>query len=266
MSTVERYSRQLLLPEFGIDGQQTLMGSKVLVVGAGGLGSPNVLYLAGAGVGRIDIIDGDTVDISNLHRQPAHTTADVGKDKAISAAEKARAINPLIDVRVKVEWFNADVAREIVKDYDIIVDAVDNFPVKYLINDACVLARKPFVHAGVVGWKGQIFTHGVGDPCLRCLVSEPTPRELAPTCSRAGILGAMAGVMGSLQALEVIKYLACSNVANLSGRLLQIDGRKMRMKTVPFDRRHDCDVCGTHPTITEVNDVEMPVCDIGGKQ
>ena len=150
MNNIERYSRQLLLSEVGVNGQLQLSAAKVLIIGAGGLGSPNILYLAGCGIGTIDIIDGDIVDISNLHRQPAHNTNDIGLYKANSAAEKARLINPNITVNVRTEWFNADVAREIVDDYDIIVDAVDIFPVKYLINDACFIKKKPFVHAGVV--------------------------------------------------------------------------------------------------------------------
>lgn len=264
-SFIERYSRQLLLPEVGAEGQRSLNAAKILVVGAGGLGSPNILYLAGAGVGYIDIIDGDTVDISNIHRQPVHTSKDIGRSKAVSAAHMAREINPDIEVNALNEWFNADKAREIIDDYDIIVDAVDNFPVKYLINDACVIKKKPFVHAGVVGWKGQMFTHIPTGPCLRCVVPEPSPREVAPTCSRAGILGPMAGIVGCYQALEVIKYLIGDAVHCSTDRLMRFNGKLNAVTAVPIVRRNNCAVCGSDSSITEIEDVEMPICDIGAK-
>jgi molybdopterin/thiamine biosynthesis adenylyltransferase len=246
----------------GVKGQLALAAAKVLVIGAGGLGSPNIMYLAGAGVGTLGIVDGDVVDISNLHRQIAHDDTSVGQSKAWSASTTARDINSNIKVVTHDEWFTADNAAELISQYDFVIDAVDNFAIKYLINDACVIEKKPFCHAGVVGWKGQVFVHDIGGVCLRCIVPEPTPRELAPTCSRSGILGPMAGIIACMQATEVLKYLI--GVSTLTHKMVMFDGKKMKMNTLTIEKRMDCQVCGQDPTITDIQTVEMPVCDLKG--
>jgi molybdopterin/thiamine biosynthesis adenylyltransferase len=274
MSNIDRYSRQLLLPEFGMQGQKALESTRVLVIGAGGLGSPNIMYLAGAGVGEIGIVDGDVVDISNLHRQVIHRTEDIGRSKAESAADKAKSINPNVKVTVYHDWFNAAMAKDLIDSYDIIVDAVDSFQIKYLINDACVLLKKPFVHAGVVGWHGQLLSYIPQKshklPCLRCVVAEPSPKEVAPTCSRAGILGPMAGIVATIQSLEVIKTImtmdkTSSFKSNSLSKLIMINGLTMNIRALEVKQQQTCFVCGDNPSITEVNDVEMPICDLEKK-
>lgn len=245
-----RYGRQIIVPEVGGVGQERLLASHVVVVGAGGLGSPSLLYLAAAGVGHITVIDGDEVDETNLQRQIAHTTADLGVNKAESAAATMLAINPGIEVTVVPERVNAENIGALIADADLVLDGSDNFATRYLINDACVLAGKSLVEAAILRFHGQLFTivPGVG-PCYRCLFpAQPEPGSV-PSCSQAGILGPVAGVMGSLQAAEALKLLL--GTETLTGRALFVDILSMDMRTMEVPRDTECPVCGDNPTIKE---------------
>lgn len=244
-----RYSRNILIREIGPEGQEKLAAASVLVVGAGGLGSPALLYLAAAGVGRIGVIDGDRVDLSNLNRQVIHGERSVGRKKAESAAEALRAIRSDLAVEPFAEALTADNALRIFRRFDVVIDGSDNFPTKYLCSDASVLTGIPLVHAGVLRFGGQITTvvprRG---PCLRCLIAEIPPRKDSPTCSEAGILGASAGVFGSLQAVEAVKLITGAGEP-LIGRLLSLDTLSGSAAVLPFSRRTDCPACGTSPRI-----------------
>ena len=224
---LERYSRHIILKEVGVKGQKKLLNGKVLIIGAGGLGAPAALYLAAAGVGTIGIADADEVDLSNLQRQVIHTTADIGKAKVKSAKETMEAINPDVKVNTYRKFIKADNIREIIREYDFVIDGTDNFPAKFLINDACVMEKKPFCHAGIIRFKGQLMTYVPGEgPCYRCVFQSPPPADAVPTCKQAGVIGAMGGVIGSLQAMEAIKYLL--GVGDLlTGRLLTYDALTM---------------------------------------
>lgn len=258
---LQRYSRHILLQDVGVEGQEKIHSGKVLVVGAGGLGSPVALYLAAAGVGTIGIVDGDVVDLSNLQRQIIHFTPDVGRPKVESAKEKIEQLNPNVKVITHKEFLMADNALDIVKDYDFVVDATDNFPVKFLINDACVMAGKPFSHGGILRFEGQTFTHLPGTACYRCLFPAPPPANAVPTCSQAGVLGAIAGMLGTIQAAEVLKYL--TGVGELlTDRLLSFNARTMDFRTIKTKRHDGCPLCGSHPTVTELVDYEQAVCDL----
>ena len=205
---LERYSRHIILKEVGVKGQKKLCAAKVLIIGAGGLGAPAALYLAAAGVGTIGIVDADEVDLSNLQRQVIHTTPDVGKPKVDSAAETMEAINPDVTVKTYQEFVDSTNIMDLIADYDFVIDGVDNFPTKFLINDACVMAKKPFVHAGIIRFRGQLMTYVPGEgPCYRCVFKTMPPKDAVPTCKQAGVIGAMAGVIGCLEALEAIKYI-----------------------------------------------------------
>ena len=229
---LERYSRNIILSEVGVKGQKKLMNAKVLIIGAGGLGAPAALYLAAAGVGTIGIADADEVDLSNLQRQIIHTTADLGKAKVQSAKETMQAINPDITVNTYRTFVAADNVMELIADYDFILDGTDNFPAKFLINDACVLAKKPFSHAGIIRFRGQLMTYVPGQgPCYRCVFKEPPPKDAVPTCSQAGIIGAVAGAIGSLQAVEAVKYLVGAGDL-LTGQLLTYDALKMEFRKI----------------------------------
>lgn len=238
------------------------MNGSVLIIGAGGLGAPAALYLAAAGVGKIGIADADVVDLSNLQRQIIHTTADVGRPKVESAAETMRAINPDVEVVTYHEFISSANIMDIIKDYDFVLDGTDNFPAKFLINDACVMADKPFSHAGILRFKGQLMTvipHQI--PCYRCVFKTMPPKDAIPTCKQAGVIGAMAGVIGSLQALEAVKFLTGAGEL-LTGRLLTFDALTMKFHTVKLPPRGDgCAVCSDHPQITELIDYEQPACD-----
>ena len=259
---LERYSRNMILSEVGVKGQKKLLGAKVLIIGAGGLGAPAALYLAAAGVGIIGIADADEVDLSNLQRQIIHTTADLGKAKVQSAKETMQAINPDITVNTYRTFVAADNVMELIADYDFILDGTDNFPAKFLINDACVLAKKPFSHAGIIRFRGQLMTYVPGQgPCYRCVFKEPPPKDAVPTCSQAGIIGAVAGVIGSLQAVEAVKYLVGAGDL-LTGQLLTYDALKMEFRKIRLPRAHNCAVCGEHPTILEPFDYEQAECDL----
>ncbi|MBT1176722.1 HesA/MoeB/ThiF family protein [Bifidobacterium callimiconis] len=262
---VERYARHLILKGVGVRGQKRLLAAKVLIVGAGGLGSPVALYLAAAGVGTLGIVDDDVVDMSNLQRQIIHDSGKIGTPKAESARESIARLNPDVTVNTYVTSFNADNAAELIADYDVVVDATDNFAAKFLINDACVLAGKPFVHGGVVQFAGQVMDYVPGEgPCYRCIFREMPAAGEVPTCKEAGVLGAAVGVIGSLQAVEVVKMITGAGDL-LTARMLTADLLTMRIRTVPLpEHEPDCPVCGDHPTITalEPDNYIQPACAI----
>ena len=258
---LERYSRHIILKEVGVKGQKKLLNGKVLIIGASGLGAPAALYLAAAGVGTIGIADADEVDLSNLQRQVIHTTADIGKAKVKSAKETMEAINPDVKVNTYRKFIKADNIREIIREYDFVIDGTDNFPAKFLINDACVMEKKPFCHAGIIRFKGQLMTYVPGEgPCYRCVFQSPPPADAVPTCKQAGVIGAMGGVIGSLQAMEAIKYILGVGKL-LTGYLLTYDAINQEFHKIklPSDTS-GCAVCGDHPTITELIDYEQVEC------
>ncbi len=239
-----RYSRQIILPQVGGRGQERLKAARVLVVGAGGLGSPALLYLAAAGVGTLGVCDGDAVDPTNLQRQVIHGTQDVGRPKVDSAAEALRRLNPEVSVRRHPGRLTAASAPEVLAGYDVVVDGTDTFPSKFLVNDACVAAGVPYVFSGILGFEGQILTVVPGSgPCYRCFFREPPPPGSVPTCAQAGILGPVAGVMGSLQALEVLKLLLGIGDP-LAGRLLLFDGLGLSFRELRIHRDPRCPACG----------------------
>src|SRR5271167_3694080 len=248
---IARYSRHLILPEVGMEGQQKLKAAKVLCVGTGGLGSPLALYLAAAGVGTLGLVDFDTVDSSNLQRQIIHSTADVGRKKLDSAAEKLTALNPSINIVKHETMLTSANALEILKDYDIVADGTDNFPTRYLVNDACVLLGKPNAYGSIFRFEGQasVFATKEG-PCYRCLYPEPPPPGLVPSCAEGGVLGILPGLVGVIQATEVIK-LILGNGTPLIGRLLLVDALSMRFRELELRKNLDCPACGTHPIIRE---------------
>ncbi|TWB18581.1 adenylyltransferase/sulfurtransferase [Nitrospirillum bahiense] len=252
-SQIERYSRHIILKEVGGEGQARLLASSALVVGAGGLGAPLLLYLAAAGVGRIGIVDDDTVDLSNLQRQVVHDMASLGQAKVDSAAARLRAINPDVVVEVHRTRLAPDNVRQLIRGYDIVADGSDNFATRFLLNDACYFERRPLVSAAMLRFDGQISTfkahEGHPHPCYRCVFPEPPPPGLVPSCSEAGVLGALAGTVGSLQALEVLKELLGIG-DSLSGRLMLYDSLGASFRTVRVKPDPDCPLCGTHPTIT----------------
>ncbi len=261
---IERYSRHIILKEVGGKGQQKLLDGKVLIIGAGGLGSPIALYLAAAGVGTIGIADADNVDLSNLQRQVIHFSADIGKPKVISAKEKMLEINPSIRVNTYPTWVNATNIPGIIADYDFIIDGTDNFAAKFLINDACVLAGKPYSHGGILSFFGQTISILPGEStCYRCIFPKPPPKDAIPTCSQAGVIGVLPGVLGTLQATEAIKYLLGKGEL-LTNRLLTYDALEMRFREVEVRRNPNCPICGATPTISELRDeVEaLNVCDL----
>ena len=254
---IRRYSRHLIMPEVGLKGQKKLKQASVLCIGVGGLGSPLALYLAAAGVGRIGLVDFDVVDFSNLHRQILHHTNDVGRSKLDSAAEKLRAINPEIEIVLHEEMFTSANAMDICKDYDIIADGTDNFPTRYLANDVCVLLGKPNVYASIFRFEGQASVfHAEKGPCYRCLYPEPPPPGMVPSCAEGGVLGILPGIMGTIQATEVIKLILGSGEP-LIGRLLLFNALEMRWKEVQPMKDPECPICGENPTIHELIDYEQ---------
>ncbi|MDR0613088.1 MAG: molybdopterin-synthase adenylyltransferase MoeB [Dysgonamonadaceae bacterium] len=258
---IVRYSRHILLQDVGVEGQEKINAGKVLIVGAGGLGAPIAFYLAAAGVGTVGIIDGDVVDLSNLQRQIIHFTADVNKPKVISAKEKINQLNPDVNVITYRELFTSENAFDIIKDYGFIVDGTDNFPVKFLINDACVMAGKPFSHGGILRFEGQTLTYVPGSACYRCLFNSPPPPNAVPTCSQAGVLGAIAGMLGTIQAAEALKYF--TGVGELlTNRLLTFNAKSMDFRKITARRASSCPVCGEHPSITRLIDYEQAACDL----
>ena len=260
---LERYSRHIILKEIGVRGQKKLLNARVLIIGAGGLGAPAALYLAAAGVGTIGIVDADEVDLSNLQRQVIHTTNDIGKRKVESAAETMRAINPDVEVKTYHMFVTAANIRELIRGYDFVIDGTDNFPAKFLINDACVMEKKAFSHAGIIRFKGQLMTIVPGEsPCYRCVFREPPPKDAVPTCREAGVIGAMGGVIGSLQAMEAVKYI--TGVGDLlTGHLLTYDALSMEFRKIRLPQRGcGCSVCSEHPSITELIDYEQAACEL----
>lgn len=251
-----RYSRHFLLPEVGEEGQGKLLDAKVLMVGAGGLGSPSAYYLAAAGVGTIGIVDHDVVDLSNLQRQILHTNDRVGEPKTESARQTLQALNPDVHVVPYRERLTSDNIMEIIKDYDIVVDGCDNFPTRYLVNDACVMTGKPNVHGSIFQFEGQVsvFYPGKG-PCYRCLYPEPPPPGMAPSCAEAGVLGVLPGLIGTIQALETIK-LILGKGDSLVGRLLHFNTLTMEINTLRLRQDPSCPMCGEKPTINELIDYE----------
>jgi len=262
---LERYSRHILLQEVGVEGQIKLSEARVLIVGAGGLGAPIALYMAAAGVGTIGIVDNDHVEISNLQRQVVHFTKDIDVPKVVSAAEKMKAINPEVTINTYQEFLNAANIREIIRGYDFVVDGVDNFPTKFLVNDACVIEGIPFSHGGILRFQGQTMTVVPGSSaCYRCSFREPPPADAVPTCSQAGVLGAIAGMLGTIQAAEVLKFI--TGVGGLlTDALLSFDAKTMDFRKVRLKRQPDCPVCGPDPSITELIDMEQALCGLGAK-
>ncbi len=258
---IERYSRQLLLPEIGVAGQERLLAASALVIGAGGLGSPAAFYLAAAGVGRIGVIDHEQVAASNLHRQILHTSKGVGSPKSASAKERLAALNPEITIVAVHERLDVVNVLGSIQAYDVILDGSDNFPTRYLVNDACVLAGKPLVHGGVVNLHGQLMTiHPRQSACFRCVFPEPPPPGTIPSCQEAGVLGTVAGVIGSLMAQEALKVLLGLGQP-LTDRLLVFDGAASRFREVPIRRHRACEVCGDAPVIRAPRQ-ERDVCGV----
>lgn len=254
---VERYSRHLLIPEIGEAGQAALGAASVLIVGAGGLGSPAALYLAAAGVGTLGIADADVVDLSNLQRQILHTTADIGKPKTDSARETIAGINPNVRVLTFPERLDSGNAMGVLAGFDVVLDGTDNFPTRYLINDACVLLGKPNVYGSVFRFEGQVsvFAANPGGPCYRCLYPEPPPPGLVQSCAEGGVLGVLPGIVGSLQALAAINIIT-GQERSLAGRLLVFDGLSMKLTELTVRKNPDCPVCGANPTVRSLIDYE----------
>jgi adenylyltransferase/sulfurtransferase len=264
-SEIARYSRHLLMPEVSMDGQKRLKAASVLLIGAGGLGSPLGLYLAAAGVGHLGIVDFDVVDFSNLQRQILHTTQDVGRRKVESAAEHLRAVNPEIEVVTHEARITSDNALDLLRPYDIVIDGTDNFPTRYLVNDACVMLGKPNIYGSIFRFEGQasVFAPPAG-PCYRCLFAEPPPPGMVPSCAEGGVLGILPGVIGCIQATEAIK-LILGNGRPLIGRLLLYDALEMRFREIKIQRNPQCPVCGENPTVTRLIDYEQ-FCGLRGQE
>jgi adenylyltransferase/sulfurtransferase len=254
---LSRYSRHIILPEVGMEGQRRLKAARVLCVGTGGLGSPLAFYLAAAGIGTLGLVDFDVVDASNLQRQIIHSTKDIGRKKLDSAAEKLLALNPALNVVKHETMLTSANALQILKDYDIIADGTDNFPTRYLVNDACVLLGKPNAYGSIFRFEGQcsVFATKNG-PCYRCLYPEPPPPGLVPSCAEGGVLGILPGLVGVMQATEVIK-LILGQGEPLIGRLLLVDALNMRFRELKLRKNPDCPLCGTHPTIHELIDYDQ---------
>jgi adenylyltransferase/sulfurtransferase len=257
---LQRYSRHILLKEVGVEGQLKLNRGRVLVVGAGGLGSPVALYLAAAGVGTIGIVDDDAVDLSNLQRQIIHATPDVGKNKVESATQTLQGLNPEVKINEHKFRLCADNVLELVRGYDFVVDGTDNFSAKFLVNDACVLTGIPFSHGGVLRFAGQAMTVLPGESaCYRCVFRQPPPEDAVSSCSEAGILGAIAGILGTIQATEALKYLTGTGRL-LINTLLTFDALTMDFRKVVLSRQDDCPVCGANPEITSPVDYQPVAC------
>ncbi len=255
---IRRYSRHLILPEVGLAGQKKIKAASVLCIGAGGLGSPIAMYLAAAGIGKIGIVDFDTVDYSNLQRQILHTDADVGRSKAESAKETIRGINPHCEVVIHNTRISSENALDLIRPYDIVVDGTDNFPTRYLTNDACVILKKPNVYGSIFRFEGQasVFAPHLGGPCYRCLYPEPPPPGMVPSCAEGGVLGVLPGIIGCIQATEILK-LAIGKGNLLVGRLILFNALDMKFRELKLRRDPACPVCGDHPTIKELIDYEV---------
>ena len=252
-----RYSRHLIMPEVGMEGQIKLKQAKVLMIGTGGLGAPLGLYLAAAGIDKIGLVDFDTVDMTNLQRQVIHGTADIGRPKLDSAADRMNDINPYVEIAKYETMLTSANALEIFKDYDVVVDGTDNFPTRYLVNDACVLLGKPNAYGSIFRFEGQatVFHHD-GGPCYRCLYPEPPPPGLVPSCAEGGVLGILPALVGSIQATETIKIILGKG-STLSGRLVLYDAFNMKFRELKLRRNPECPVCGDNPTVRELIDYEQ---------
>ena len=262
---VQRYSRHLIMPEVGLEGQLKLKRARVLTIGTGGLGAPLGLYLAAAGVGHLGLVDFDVVDASNLQRQVTFTTADVGKPKSEAAQARLKALNPFIDIVSYETRLTSENALDLFRDYDIIVDGTDNFPTRFLVNDACILLGKPNVYGSIFRFEGQATVFGYpGGPCYRCLYPEPPPPGLVPSCAEGGVLGVLPGIVGSIQAMETIKLILGAGEP-LIGRLLLFDALAMRFRELKLKRNPECPVCGDHPTLKKLIDYEE-FCGIRGEE
>jgi adenylyltransferase/sulfurtransferase len=255
---IRRYSRHLILPEVGLSGQKKIRGASVLCIGAGGLGSPIAMYLAAAGIGKLGILDFDVVDFSNLQRQIIHGTADVNRPKTQSAKETIARINPNVEVVLHNTRISSENALDLIRPYDIVVDGTDNFPTRYLTNDACVLLKKPNVYGSIFRFEGQasVFAPHLGGPCYRCLYPEPPPPELVPSCAEGGVLGVLPGIVGTIQATEILK-LAIGRGSSLVGRLLLFNALDMKFRELKLRRDPKCPICGDHPTITQLIDYDQ---------
>src|SRR5664279_10032 len=262
---LSRYSRHLILPEVGMEGQRKLKAASILCVGAGGLGSPLALYLAAAGIGTLGLVDFDVVDASNLQRQIIHSTKDIGRKKLDSAEEKLKALNPALNIVKHDTMLSSANALEIIKDYDIVADGTDNFPTRYLVNDACVILGKPNAYGSIFRFEGQasVFATKEG-PCYRCLYPEPPPPGLVPSCAEGGVLGILPGLVGVIQATETIKLILGSGEP-LIGRLLLVDALAMRFRELKLRKNPECPACGTNRTITKLIDYEQ-FCGIRGEE
>ena len=260
---ISRYSRHLILPEVGMAGQKKLKGTSVLCIGTGGLGSPIAMYLAAAGIGKIGIVDFDVVDYSNLQRQIIHGTDDVDRPKVQSGKETLNSINPQVEVVIHETMLTSDNALEIIEPYDIVVDGTDNFPTRYLTNDACVLLKKPNVYGSIFRFEGQasVFAPELGGPCYRCLYPEPPPPGMVPSCAEGGVLGVLPGIIGCIQATEIIK-LALGKGEPLINRLMLYSALDMKFRELKLRRDPKCPICGENPTITELVDYQE-FCGIG---
>jgi molybdopterin/thiamine biosynthesis adenylyltransferase/rhodanese-related sulfurtransferase len=253
---ITRYSRHLLMPEVGMNGQRKLKAARIVCVGAGGLGSPVAIYLAAAGIGTIGLVDFDEVDQTNLQRQVLYSTSDVGRPKLEAAADRLRALNPNVTVEAHETPLSSTNALSILRAYDLVVDGTDNFPARYLINDACVLTGRPYVYGSVFRFEGQVAVFATPDgPCYRCLYPEPPPPFLVPTCAEAGVLGVLPGIIGTIQATEAVKLILGTGEP-LAGRILILEALRMRFREVRLRKDPDCAVCGRHPTIRELIDYD----------
>ncbi len=253
---VKRYSRHIIMGDVGSKGQRTLMGSKALIIGAGGLGSPSAIYLALAGVGTVGIVDFDVVELSNLQRQVLHHTADVGRPKVQSAIDNIKSYNPDVNVVVHETRLESDNAMEIISQYDLVINGADNFATRYLVNDACYLLNKPLVDGSILIFDGQATVFLPGEGCYRCLFPSPPPPGMVPNCAEAGVLGALTGLVGSIQATEALKYFLGIG-ESLSSRLLLVDALSMTFREVRLKKNPDCPLCGDNPTVTELIDYEV---------
>src|SRR5436853_2483347 len=255
---IRRYSRHLILPEVGLGGQKKICSTSVLCIGAGGLGSPIAMYLAAAGIGKIGLVDFDLVDFSNLQRQIIHGTADVGRPKTESAKETIESINPNVEVVLYNTRITSENAFDLIRPYDIVVDGTDNFPTRYLTNDACVLLKKPNVYGSIFRFEGQasVFAPHLGGPCYRCLYPSPPPPGEVPSCAEGGVLGVLPGIVGCIQATEILK-LALGKGTSLIGRLLLFGALEMKFRELKLRRDPQCPLCGDAPTITRLIDYEQ---------
>ena len=255
---IARYSRHLIMPEVTLEGQKRLKAASILCIGTGGLGSPIALYLAAAGIGRLGLVDYDVVDFSNLQRQILHGTDDVGRKKLNSAKDRIKAVNPNVQVDLHDLVFRSENAIQLVRDYDIVVDGTDNFPTRYLSNDACVLAGKPNVYGSIFRFDGQctVFAPHLGGPCYRCMFPEPPPPGMVPSCAEGGVLGVLPGIIGVIQAIEAIKLIMGIG-DSLIGRLVSFDALQLRFKEFKIRKDPDCPICGDHPSIHELIDYDQ---------